>query len=70
LEKRTTRQIVAASVGLRSPLWQPEFFDHIIRSADSYSEKWAYVQANPVRAGLVTTSEAWPYSGEITCLKF
>ena len=69
-KKWTTRQIVAASVGLRSPLWQPEFFDHIIRSADSYSDKWAYVQANPVRAGFVGRAADWPYAGEIVPLAF
>ena len=38
------------------PLWQSEFFDHVIRSADSYTEKWNYVRENPVRAGLVATA--------------
>src|SRR5438876_10694334 len=38
------------------PHWQKGFFDHILRSGDSYSEKWNYVRENPVRAGLVT---AW-----------
>ncbi|MFZ3377174.1 MAG: transposase [Chthoniobacterales bacterium] len=29
-------------------LWQREFFDHLLRSSDSYSEKWNYVRENPV----------------------
>jgi len=45
------------------PHWQKGFFDHLLRSADSYGEKWAYVAANPVRAGLVTAAEEWPYQG-------
>jgi len=52
------------------PLWQSEFFDHVIRSADSYTEKWNYVRENPVRAGLVATANTWPYSGEINLLQF
>jgi len=49
----------------RSPVWQPEFFDHLIRSEESLEEKWRYVQENPVRAGLVERAEDWPWSGAI-----
>jgi len=45
--------------------WQREFFDHLLRSSESYGEKWDYVRMNPVRAGLVTSSEDWPYQGEV-----
>ncbi|MBU1695270.1 MAG: transposase [Verrucomicrobia bacterium] len=46
-------------------VWQPGFFDHVLRSDESCAEKWIYVRANPVRAGLVKRSEDWPYQGEI-----
>jgi putative transposase len=46
--------------------WQPGFFDHILRSNESYGQKWNYVRDNPVRAGLVDQAEHWPYQGEIT----
>jgi REP element-mobilizing transposase RayT len=65
----TASQIIRAHA-LRPPLWQPEFFDHVLRSADSYSEKWDYVYRNPVRAGLVATPDAWPYSEECNLLAF
>jgi REP element-mobilizing transposase RayT len=45
--------------------WQEGFFDHVLRGSESYSEKWAYVRMNPVRAGLVEDPDAWPYAGEI-----
>jgi REP element-mobilizing transposase RayT len=48
-----------------APLWQREFFDHLLRSHESRSEKWDYIRANPVRAGLVTDAEAWPFAGHI-----
>jgi REP element-mobilizing transposase RayT len=48
-----------------APHWQKGFFDHVLRSRDSYSQKWVYVQLNPVRAALVSHAEAWPYQGEI-----
>jgi REP element-mobilizing transposase RayT len=47
------------------PHWQKGFFDNVIRSAESYEQKWLYVRNNPVRAGLVRSAEDWPYAGEI-----
>ena len=49
-------------------LWQPGFFDHVIRSTESYAEKWNYVRENPVRAGLVDYAANWPYQGEIVVI--
>jgi len=51
------------------PHWQEGFFDHIIRHSESYTGKWEYVAANPVRAGLVSNEEDWPWRGEITGLE-
>jgi len=48
-----------------SSIWQRGFFDHLLRNSDSYSQKWQYVEQNPVRAGLVSKTEDWPYAGEI-----
>lgn len=56
--------------GFRKSHWQEGFFDHLLRSSESYSQKWEYVRMNPVRAGLSPTAEAWPYQGEITTLPF
>jgi REP element-mobilizing transposase RayT len=49
-------------------LWQPGFFDHILRSDESYAEKWNYVRDNPVRAGLVQSADNWPYQGEVVVI--
>jgi putative transposase len=49
-------------------VWQEEFFDHVLRSSESYSQKWDYVRENPVRAGFVVTPEEWPWQGEIESL--
>jgi putative transposase len=45
--------------------WERGFFDHVIRNAESYAQKWDYVRQNPVRGGLVGRAEDWPYQGEI-----
>jgi len=55
--------------GGTSPFWQKGFFDHILRSAESYRLKWEYVRQNPVRAGLVKRAEDWPYQGEVLRLE-
>ncbi|MFZ0916236.1 MAG: transposase [Candidatus Udaeobacter sp.] len=63
----TLKRVLARAVERNSkdPLWQRGFFDHVLRSRESYSEKWNYVCENPVRAGLATNPSDWPYSGEI-----
>jgi REP element-mobilizing transposase RayT len=68
----TSRKIHALGLPRSTPaattLWQREFFDHALRSSESYSEKWNYVRDNPVRAGLVSATDDWPYAGEIETL--
>ena len=54
----------------QSPYWQKGFFDHVLRSSDSYIEKWNYVRENPVRARLVSRWEEWPYLGEVFPLEY
>jgi REP element-mobilizing transposase RayT len=48
-----------------SSFWQPGFNDHLLRSDESYTQKWEYVFQNPVRGRLVARAEDWPYAGEI-----
>ena len=61
--KEWTAKRILALVAYEAPLWQPEFFDHLLRSDESRSEKWSYIRENPVDAGLVTRAEDWPYAG-------
>jgi REP element-mobilizing transposase RayT len=55
---------------LQKPHWQEGFFDHVLRSSESYAEKWDYVRLNPVRAGLCIEPEEWPFQGEISRIEF
>ena len=57
----------AAAIPFR---WQRGFFDHLLRSKESYAEKWEYVRQNPVRAELVNDPDEWPYQGEIAVLEW
>ena len=58
------------SDGFPAPHWQKAFFDHALRSAESYAEKWHYLRENPVRAGLVKDWKDWPFMGEIFDLEY
>ena len=62
--KRWTTRQVAQTTSIEPPIWQGEFFDHVLRSPKSYAEKWEYVRQNPVRARLAARAEDWPFSGE------
>jgi len=42
--------------------WQSETYDHCIRGTDEFNRIVNYVERNPVRAGLVSEIEAWPWS--------
>jgi len=56
--------------GHPKPHWQEGFFDHLLRSDESYGEKWEYVRQNPVRKGFCARAEDWPYQGEVTALEW
>ena len=66
--KQWTAKSILRSSGIVAPLWQREFFDHVLRSDESYESKWRYVLENPVRAGLVKAADDWPYGGEIATI--
>ena len=55
---RNWKRHTARNIGIR---WQRDFFDHRLRSDESFEEKAAYILHNPVRARLVTRFEDWPY---------
>ncbi len=53
------------SANFAAPHWEKGFFDHVIRSRESYDEKRRYLRENPVRAGLASSADEYPYGGEI-----
>jgi putative transposase len=55
------KEITAKRVGIR---WQRDFFDHRLRSNESYEEKANYIRMNPVRGGLVLDPKMWPFIWE------
>ena len=51
-------------------IWQENFWDRQIRSAKDYHERMAYMNANPVRRGLVEDWKDWPYRGKVFDLRW
>jgi REP element-mobilizing transposase RayT len=44
------------------PFWQHESFDHRVRCEREFCRIAAYIEENPVAAGLVKAAEEWPWS--------
>lgn len=47
------------------PVWQKDDWDTQIRNGAGFTEKWNYIRHNPVRKGLVSHPDEWPYQGEV-----
>jgi len=65
---RITKAIKGASahwinqqLGRSGRVWQEESFDRVLRVSEKLDEKIAYILDNPVRKGLVASSERYPW---------
>jgi REP element-mobilizing transposase RayT len=63
LKQALTKEL--RQLGEAGDVWQPGFFDRLLRHSESYSEQWNYIRENPVRAGLVEHPEDWIWQGEV-----
>jgi len=52
------KEWTAKSLAIR---WQRDFFEHRLRRDESARQKADYILFNPVRAGLVSNPEDWPF---------
>ena len=68
--KSISARQIATKLKIDPPIWQADYFDRFVRSAKNYSAQWDYVWQNPVRKGLVTRAEDWPWQGVIHNLQF
>ena len=46
----------------REPFWQDESYDRVVRSEEEFRRIGAYIENNPVRAGLAPTPDSFPWS--------
>jgi putative transposase len=58
------------TAGLQPRSLQYGEWDTRMRNAREYEEKWRYVLENPVRRGLATDPEGWPFQGEVHELRW
>jgi putative transposase len=54
-----------AKAHLEQGRFQSGGFHHRLRDDESYSEKWRYAWENPVRKGLVSRAQDWPFWGKV-----
>ena len=47
-------------------LWQPKYYDHILRKADELESVATYIWLNPARKNLCEAPQDYPYSGSQT----
>ena len=43
-------------------VWQPRYWDHLIRDEDDFRRHLDYIHYNPVKHGLVAVPLEWPFS--------
>jgi REP element-mobilizing transposase RayT len=50
------------ALGRSGPFWHRDYFDRFIRDEGHLARTVDYVENNPVKAGLVSATTAWPWS--------
>ena len=61
LLKGTSARTINRLLGSGGPVWQEEFFDHVLRSQESFEQKKEYICQNPVRRGLAKKPEDYQW---------
>jgi len=61
LKSRSSR-LIGQQFGVETPLWQPSYFDHAVRHEDALRRHALYILGNPIRAGLATELDEYPFA--------
>jgi putative DNA methylase len=59
--KSFTAQEANRALGRKGSFWAPEYFDRAVRDDAHFQVARAYIVNNPVKAGLCTAPECWPF---------
>jgi REP element-mobilizing transposase RayT len=59
--KETSAHKINKAVGRKGRVWQPESFDHVVRSSEGLDAKIQYLMENPVRRRLVARWTDYPW---------
>ena len=60
--KSFTAQQANKELKLGGEFWAREYYDRFMRNEQHMAQAIAYIEQNPVKAGLVDKPEAWPFS--------
>jgi putative transposase len=60
--KRVMNSRIVEARKTRVSIWQPKYFDNIMRRVRDFWAKLEYIHNNPVAAGLVSTPREWKWS--------
>jgi len=59
--KSASAHKINKSLGRKGRVWQPESFDHVLRSSEGLDAKIQYILENPVRSGLAGSWAEYPW---------
>ena len=59
--KSFSAQKISQRRGVKGTIWQDERYDRIVRDEAEFLEKWQYIRNNPLKEGLASHSEDYPW---------
>jgi REP element-mobilizing transposase RayT len=60
--KSCTAKQINRLLGSTGRIWQPDYWDTVIRDEAHFQQAVRYIESNPVRARLAAAPEVWPWS--------
>jgi REP element-mobilizing transposase RayT len=60
--KSFTAKLANRTLGRAGKFWAEDYFDRFIRDEEHFHRVLAYIEENPVKAGLCSKKEDWPFS--------
>jgi putative transposase len=59
--KSFSAQKISQHRGVKGTIWQDERYDRIVRDEAEFLEKWQYIRNNPLKEGLASQGEDYPW---------
>ena len=60
--KSRSARLIRSSRGDRGPVWQPGYYDHLVRAEEDLRAQAFYIVDNPVRSRLVSTGATFEHA--------
>jgi putative transposase len=69
IKKFVTRRIMPENAATQAQVWQPRFWEHLIRDAKDWRRHIDYIHYNPVKHGYSSAPREWQYSSFHTAVR-